>query len=261
MTPRWRHGVPGKPFVVAHRGYSAAHPENSPQAFAAAIAAGADLIETDVRLSRDGVLVCNHDRDLLRVKNIPREVAALSADELAALSVVDLAQVLEMARRRVGVLLDVKLKHEDLPALILEQVRRLEMDDQVVFGLSAPEQVRALKRRAPGVASLGLLRNYDEFLAFFAAGGDIARLWEEDVNESTLELARGRSRADGARPVWVTTGLRKVGEAPGDIDGPRLKILMEKEIDGLLVNDPAQALRARGEFQHPSGGGESRAAS
>lgn len=261
MTPRWRHRVPGQPFVVAHRGYSATHPENSPQAFDAAIATGADLIETDVRLSRDGVLVCNHDRDVLRVKNIPREVAALSAGELAALSVVNLAQVLETAQGRVGVLLDVKLEHEALAALILEEVRRFGMEDQVVFGLGALGQVRALKHRAPGVAVLGLFRNRDDFPAFFAAGGDIARLWEEDVNESTLELARGRSRAGGAGPVWVTAGRRKLGEAAGEIDLPRLRSLMEMGIDGLLVNDPAQALRARGDCQRPAGGGESRAAS
>lgn len=57
LQPRW----------VAHRGWSTRFPENSLAAFAAAIAAGADEIELDVRLSADGVPVVIHDPDLDRV--------------------------------------------------------------------------------------------------------------------------------------------------------------------------------------------------
>lgn len=47
--------------VVAHRGASATEPENTLAAFEAAIAAGADVVELDVRLSADGVPVVMHD--------------------------------------------------------------------------------------------------------------------------------------------------------------------------------------------------------
>jgi glycerophosphoryl diester phosphodiesterase len=47
--------------VVAHRGASATEPENTLVAFEAAIAAGADVVELDVRLSADGVPVVMHD--------------------------------------------------------------------------------------------------------------------------------------------------------------------------------------------------------
>lgn len=48
--------------VIAHRGYHAAAPENTLAAFEAAIMVGASGIETDVRISRDGVPVLIHDR-------------------------------------------------------------------------------------------------------------------------------------------------------------------------------------------------------
>jgi glycerophosphoryl diester phosphodiesterase len=48
--------------VIAHRGYHAAVPENTLAAFEAAVVAGASGIETDVRISRDGVPVLIHDR-------------------------------------------------------------------------------------------------------------------------------------------------------------------------------------------------------
>ena len=48
--------------ILAHRGYHAAVAENTFEAFEAAIMAGVNGIETDVRLSRDGVPVLVHDR-------------------------------------------------------------------------------------------------------------------------------------------------------------------------------------------------------
>ena len=248
MRPPWCDGAPARPWVIAHRGYSAAYAENSLEAFSRAIAAEADLIETDVRLSRDGVMVCSHDADLKRLKNLGIAIADLAARELDALAVMELAKVLEMARGRAGVLLDVKLEEEDFPARILAEVGRLGMTNEVVFGLCTLAQTRALRSHAPDVGILGFFRDYGEFPAFFAAGGDIARLWEEDIDESALGLAHGSTDNGGQRPVWVTSGLRGAGEAAGEIDAERLNGLMEMGIDGILVNDPVQALGVRAEF-------------
>jgi glycerophosphoryl diester phosphodiesterase len=50
--------------VVAHRGASATEPENTLAAFDAALSAGADAVELDVRLTADGVAVVLHDPDV-----------------------------------------------------------------------------------------------------------------------------------------------------------------------------------------------------
>lgn len=50
-----------QPHVLAHRGYAGSHPENSLEAFAEALEAGATHIETDVHLSKDGQVVIFHD--------------------------------------------------------------------------------------------------------------------------------------------------------------------------------------------------------
>ncbi|MDP3995554.1 MAG: glycerophosphodiester phosphodiesterase [bacterium] len=47
--------------IIAHRGYAKKYPENTFEAFDAALAAGADALETDVRLAGDGNLVVSHD--------------------------------------------------------------------------------------------------------------------------------------------------------------------------------------------------------
>ena len=58
------HHPPGTrssfPQVIAHRGYKAAFPENTMAAFRGAVDVGADSIETDLRLSGDGVVVLSH---------------------------------------------------------------------------------------------------------------------------------------------------------------------------------------------------------
>lgn len=54
------------PQAVAHRGYKAAFPENTMGAFKGAVEAGAHAIETDIHISKDGVVVLSHDPDLKR---------------------------------------------------------------------------------------------------------------------------------------------------------------------------------------------------
>lgn len=56
----------GHPFVVAHRGASAERPEHTLAAYDLALQQGADGLECDVRLTRDGHLVCVHDRRIDR---------------------------------------------------------------------------------------------------------------------------------------------------------------------------------------------------
>ena len=75
------------PFILGHRGASAIAPENTLAAFVRAMSDGADGIEFDVRLSRDGVPVVIHDATLKRTAQIDRRVAELSATELQEIDV------------------------------------------------------------------------------------------------------------------------------------------------------------------------------
>ena len=74
--------------VVAHRGSSAAHAEHTLAAYELALAEGADSLECDVRLTRDGHLVCVHDR---RIDRVSDGHGVLSTLELADLADLDFA--------------------------------------------------------------------------------------------------------------------------------------------------------------------------
>jgi len=75
-------GPPSRMEIIAHRGESADAPENTLAAFQLAWQRGADAIELDVHLSKDGQPVVIHDADLKRVANDPRKVADLTWSEL-----------------------------------------------------------------------------------------------------------------------------------------------------------------------------------
>ena len=74
-----------RPLVFAHRGSSAAEPEHTLAAYLRALAEGADGLECDVRLTRDGHLVCLHDRRLERTSNGRGRVSRSTLAELSQL--------------------------------------------------------------------------------------------------------------------------------------------------------------------------------
>ena len=109
--------------VAGHRGDSANYPENTMAAFRAAIAAGVDMIETDVRLSSDGVPVLIHDRTVDRTtdgtgyvkEKTFAELRALNAGtETAPQQIPTLEELLELlATTDVTLNLEVKEYHEE----------------------------------------------------------------------------------------------------------------------------------------------------
>ncbi|GAA2007590.1 glycerophosphodiester phosphodiesterase [Brevibacterium samyangense] len=138
---------------VAHRGASFEAPENTRTAFRRAIEQGADLIETDVHRTADGVLVLVHDDTLERTTNV-REVfpgrtsyavADFTWDELQQLDagswkgtefagerIPSLAQFLDLLQGcRTGLLLEVK-DPTLYPGMAADLVAVLEASEQFV---------------------------------------------------------------------------------------------------------------------------------
>jgi len=71
-----------RPIVIAHRGNSIATPENTMPAYQMAQQLGADMIEADVNISRDGVLVMIHDWKLDRTTNLKGAVHETTTKDL-----------------------------------------------------------------------------------------------------------------------------------------------------------------------------------
>lgn len=108
--------------IYAHRGFSHKFPEATRAAYQGAIDAGADGFECDVRLTKDGVAVCFHDRDLQRIAGAKKRVASLTLAEMREITeVMTLEELLELSKMNgKGVL--VETKHPVISGAKVERV-------------------------------------------------------------------------------------------------------------------------------------------
>ncbi|WP_312871088.1 glycerophosphodiester phosphodiesterase [Streptomyces lonarensis] len=83
MTAPVAGAEPRPVLAIAHRGDPFHHPENTVASFRSALDAGADAVELDVRLTRDGVPVVLHDPGLKRIWGHDRPVRELTLAEVA----------------------------------------------------------------------------------------------------------------------------------------------------------------------------------
>lgn len=143
--------------VVAHRGIWRDAPENSLPAIEAAIRAGADIVEIDVRRSADGGLFLLHDETLLRMAGIDEAPEALSSAQLAGLTLRNrdggennamtgerlpsLQQLFDLTRDRIFLHLDVK--DRAIVPDVIACARDLDVESQVDFwgNLRTPEDL------------------------------------------------------------------------------------------------------------------------
>jgi glycerophosphoryl diester phosphodiesterase len=142
------------PLVFAHRGGSALAPENTIAAFDNGLALGADGLELDVHLSRDGVVVVHHDRLLDRTGTGRGPIAGKDAAELGRAAVPALADVLARYRDR-RIIVEMKVNSAALAAATVDAIRRADAVDRVCLGSFGLRVLRAARAIEPAVATSG----------------------------------------------------------------------------------------------------------
>jgi glycerophosphoryl diester phosphodiesterase len=163
------------PLIIAHRGASAAYPEHSRPAYEKALADGADGLECDVRLSRDGHLILMHDRTLDRTSDRRGPVSRLSLAQLrrvdfageAILTLNELIDLAGSAGRPMRLL--VETKHPNRYGKAVEQrllslLRKRGLDRpregdpvEVTMMSFSPLAVRRVRAMAPALPRVQLL--------------------------------------------------------------------------------------------------------
>ncbi|MDF2614522.1 MAG: glycerophosphodiester phosphodiesterase [Clostridia bacterium] len=121
----------------AHRGASGDYPENTMLAFEKAIEMGCDGIETDVHLSKDGVLVLIHDETVDRTTNKKGYVNDYTFEELSSMGVPSLDQLLVLAKNW-NVLLNIELKvglqwYEMIEEKVIEKLKRYHFVERTIL--------------------------------------------------------------------------------------------------------------------------------
>jgi glycerophosphoryl diester phosphodiesterase len=144
--------------AIAHRGDPIAHRENTLPAFAAALAQGADMLELDLRRTRDGAIVVLHDQSLLRLWELDASVGDLDLSEVARLGEGDvriptLRQVLDTVPPEVELMVD--FTRREVVAGAFDQALSAGALDRCLFVTGNVEALRLL-RGLSGRARLGL---------------------------------------------------------------------------------------------------------
>ncbi len=229
-----------RPIVCAHRGASVELPDNSIEAFEAAIASGCEMIETDVRADRQGRPVLSHDRlrplspgarhgrpHARRSSGRPRPQPRGRRSRVRATAPLALEALLEMSAGRIG--LDLEIKEARVVPVLLDAIA--DWEGPLLLTSFDPAVIRTVRERDPARAT-GLIAGpmhigdpLSDALACDARALMVAerRLTAKLLTSTSLEL-------------WVWT-----------VNQPaRLtRWLAEPALQGVITDDPATAVAVR----------------
>ena len=247
------------PLVVAHRGDPRRHPENSVLGFLAALDAGADAVELDVRLTRDGVPVVIHDATVDRTTDGTGLVRGMTLAELRRLRLrgggpVDVVPTLREALDAIagaGGGVDVEVKNipgdpdfdgpdEGLLLATLEELSTSSPSDVLVTSFN-PSTLRRC-READGAIATGLLTidAVDPMDGLAAASSEGHAFVLPSVR--AIE-GRERALASAAHAAGV-----RLGAWTAD-DPATVSRLASAGLDAIATNDPAMAAAVVGRAQ------------
>ena len=191
---------PGKIVVIAHRGEHLHHPENTMPAFQAAIDAGADYFELDVRTTSDGKFVIMHDNTLDRTTNGTGEVYKHTFDEIRALDagakfapafagtkVPTFDEALDLAKGKINVYVDTKYAD---PQQLIDTIVRHDMQDHVViygnpFFLYEVHKIRPALRVMPEALSPDICKFLDRAMQLQVIAFDAS-----DFTDAAIDVAK-----------------------------------------------------------------------
>ncbi|MEE9286188.1 MAG: glycerophosphodiester phosphodiesterase family protein [Dehalococcoidia bacterium] len=253
-TPAGWPVAPGSrdvPLIIAHRGFSAAAPENTLQAFQLALDAGADGVELDVRLTRDRRVAVFHDRRVDRTTSARGPVGTFTLAQLQSLDVgswfdprfkgaraVTLEEVFDALPHDFLVNVELKVRGLGVNALasrVVEIVRRCRRFDSTVVASFNPLALALVARMEPRI-----IRGY---------------AWNR---RHPLPLRR-RWFVPLGRPRWMDPDLMTFTPAlldtlhrqgrpvmAWDVDtGQDLRSLCAMRLDAIVTDDPGQWVRLR----------------
>jgi glycerophosphoryl diester phosphodiesterase len=137
------------PLAMAHRGGAIEHLENTMPAFQACVDQGYRYLETDIRVTADGVLVVFHDATLERVTDRAGRIEHLSWDEVSKARIGGREPVLQL-EDLLGAWPDVRfnldIKAAGVLAPLVRTVRRLKVADRVCLGSFSDARIAAARR-------------------------------------------------------------------------------------------------------------------
>jgi glycerophosphoryl diester phosphodiesterase len=235
---------------VAHRGgIIPGYPENTLAAFRQAIEQGAEVIEIDLRGTKDGEIVIIHDETLDRTTNGKGPVSDRTLAELRQLDagrgerIPTYEELLQLsADTGVQLLLDIKQSPVLDKRKVVRLTARYHAALNVIVGPRTVEDLLAFRALDPNLRTIGFIESVEDIEPFVQAGVDIIRLWPEWIYRDR-DLVKKVQRL--GRPVWTTAG---------DVRRQELERLVKLGVNGILSDLPAEMNALRAAMAKPRGG-------
>lgn len=209
--------------VASHRGTHNDFPENSMAAFKRGIEIGVDVIEMDVRHTKDDSLVIMHDATVDRMTNGKGAVADFTYEEIRKLrlkfngvltdeKIPSLEEALNLARGKVLVDLDIKTSH--VPEII-KVVDRTQTANTTFFFLGRGIYAKMLKEKNAAYRTLVRTHQASDIDSVFA----VTKTEAVHIDTSHYTTAvTGKIKANGAR-IWINAlGDTDKKAAGGDLE-------------------------------------------
>lgn len=257
-----------KLLIIAHRGASALAPENTLAAFRQAIEDGADGIEFDLRIARDGVPVVFHDATLKRIAGRENTVSSFTSEELqtfdvgswfnlknpkkaqekfAAETVPIFSQLLDFLKDYKGLLyVELKGTDDEIPALaesVCDLVGQSRLFPQITIKSFKLEGIAIAKKNLPNIRTAALFEPKTPASFLFKRGLFIDKAAKSGADElslhyslATKKLVREAKERGLSTIIWTVD--RKVW----------IKRALNLEIRALITNNPAILLDKRREI-------------
>lgn len=217
----------------AHRGASEYAPENTFISFYTGLFMGANGIETDVQMTKDGVLVLFHDDTVTRLTGAEGRVSEYTLEELQAFTfekngLRDKIVVFEDFLRQFAfrdITFAIGIKQLGIEKEVADMLRKYDMRKKTVVTSFIPEAIQTLKKYAPEFR-VGLLKNgVDEETLRFLKG-----IGAEEVCPYSQEITRGKV------DTWHKQGFNV--RAWGVDNEYWMRHVYDCNADGMTVNFP-----------------------
>jgi glycerophosphoryl diester phosphodiesterase len=254
----------GRSLVIAHRGGAGRWPENTLYAFERAAALGADVIETDVRVTKDGELIVLHDEDVGRTTDGTGSVGSMTLAELKKLdaayrfstdggrsfplrgtgvNVPTLREVFE-ALPRVRFNIEPKQGAPLLAVPLCRLIRERGMTERVMVASFSGATLQEFRRECPEVATSAAPGEVAHFLALEEAG--LADSYSPPMQALQVPVRAGVVRVLTRDFVEAAhrRGLRV--HAWTIDDEAEMRRLVEMGMDGVMTDYPDRLLRVFG---------------
>ncbi len=228
--------------VWGHRGASGYAPENTIEAFVLAAEMGAEGIELDVHLSKDGEVVVIHDESIDRTSNGEGYVKDMTLEELRSYSfynkmidfvgvkIPTLEEVYE-AIKGTEMLVNVELKtnifrYEGIEEKVLEITKKMGMEDRVLYSSFEHESIVKIKELKPD-AKTGVL-----YMEAFIGICEYAKKLGAEALHPALHLALRKGYAAMAKEQGLQLNVWTANEKE------EIELLVNFEVESIITNHP-----------------------